>query len=151
MLKYTFLSCSAYASSLHPEVSCSWKLLFTPLPPARTLYSVWHSAWNPSTRRFGHCKCIIIIAFHIFLSRRWTSCLVYLGIPPALCTCGHSKTSIKVSCISKWKRKCYCLCMQTNSDLSMTVFFLMLFSTLLSLAIFCLFIRVIFRACDTSF
>ena len=112
LVKYTFLFCSTHGSSLHPDVSSWWKLLLTPLPPAETFYSVWHSTLNLSPWLIGHYICIIIIAFHVFFSRRQTSCPVYLGSQTALCICGHSKKSTKISWINKWNRKYCCLCMQ---------------------------------------
>lgn len=70
----------------------------SPLLPAGPRYSAWHSTLSPW--RLGHNTCSII-GFHVFLSRRWTSCLVYLGVPADLRTCGHSKRSINISWINK--------------------------------------------------
>lgn len=93
----------------------SWSLLFC-------------VAQHPSPWRLGHYMCIIIIAFHVFFSRRWTSCPVYPGSHTAFYTCGHSKSSVKISSINKWNRKHCCLHMQTNSDLFSMMSFLILFS-----------------------
>lgn len=98
LVKYTFLSCSTHTSSL--QVSTQRFLLrgnFS-TPSRWALYSAWHSTLSPW--RLGHDTCSII-GFHVFLSRRWTSCLVYLGVPADLRTCGHSKRSINISWINK--------------------------------------------------
>lgn len=69
----------------------------SPLFPAGPRHSAWHSTSSP--RSLGHYTCTVI-DFHVFFSRRWTSCLVYLGVPTGLRTCTHSKRSINISRIN---------------------------------------------------
>lgn len=105
-----------------PPSRCFLFVETSPLLPAGPRYSAWHS--TSSLWKLSHYTCTVI-DFQIFLSRRWTSCLVYLGIPTVLCTCGHSKRSINVSWINKYK---ILLFAYANTDLSVMLSFLILFS-----------------------
>lgn len=112
----------AYVWGLHAGVLPSWKLLFTPFPPVHTLYSAWHRTLNPPWWRLCHCKDIV--GFPAFLSRRWTSCLVNLGIPAALCKCGYSKRPIKVSWTNECKLPLFMLCKDWSSFSVVVLFYI---------------------------
>lgn len=101
---------NSYMQSLWSSLSCLVLLMLrisTQIFPLPGSFSSFHSlqqgffilhgahALNLFPLRLGHCMCITII---VFLSRRWTACLVYLDISAALCTCDHNKRLIKVPC-----------------------------------------------------
>lgn len=123
-MKSTFLSCWTHTSSLHPGVPPSRKLFTHSLqlgPLFRVAQPLTHLHEGSVT------LCVLWLASCIFLSRRCTLRLVYLGIPTALCTCGHSKKSIMVSWIKKWNIKYCYLCMQTPIFFQWYCFFLYYF------------------------
>lgn len=79
----------------------SWDLLFC---VAQHSESISMTDWS-LYMHYNHC-------FPCLLLQKVNLCPVYLGSQTALCICGHSKKSTKISWINKWNRKYCCLCMQ---------------------------------------